>query len=270
MSPPLAEPVSLAELKEYCRVEQDDTAQDNTLLTLALGSRSWAEGFARRRFVKQSWRLLLDFFPGYVSPVPSERLGIELPYPPARSVDAFRYLNANGSQTAMVGATDYVLDLESNPARLIPPFGKMWPVARITANAVRVDFTLGYAEPVTVSTASPAVLDQVASSDYTFVATDVGRPISIPDGGPDGKTLNTIVAGITSPPSGTCTLRDELAGAIAGQTALLVNAANGNPAHWEMIRDAIKMLVAHRYDRRAPNGMGIPQNVKDLLYMVRP
>lgn len=263
LTPPVVEPVSLAEFKEFCRVDQDDTSQDNVLITLGMAARSWAEAFTRRRFVQQTWRQLLDCFPGYVSP----NLELVLPYPPVQGIVAFQYQAANGNATAMALDTDYLQDLQSNPARLTPPFGKMWPVNRITPNAVQVDFRVGYAIPVTVSAgADPG---QVVSSAYTFQASDVGRPISVPSAGIGGAPLNTIVAGIASPPSGTATLRDPLAGGLENQAALLVNAANGNPAHWELIKAGIKMLVERWYDIRVPDENNIPMAVKAVLSPVR-
>ncbi len=176
INPPAVEPVSLAELKEFLRVDTGDTSQDNVIATLGMAARGWAETYTRRRFVQQTWRVLMDFFPGYYARVLGQpgssavlsgpallagiRFAIVLDYPPVQSIVQFQYQNANGVVTMLNPATDYVEDLQSNPARLTPPFGAMWPVARVVLNAVQVDYTVGYANPILVSfLASPAPLD---------------------------------------------------------------------------------------------------------------
>lgn len=285
LTPPSVEPVTLAELKEFCRVDLDDTSQDNVLATLGMAARSWAEVFTQRRFVKQTWRLLMDFFPGYIdtklagqrvaSPFVSGsnavlvgiRYAIALPSPPVQSIEAFQYQDANGNVTPMVAGTDYEKDLQSNPARLTPVFGKMWPVARVVPNAVQVDYAVGYAMPVIVSTGSPA--SQITSPNYVFQPTDVGRPISIPFGGANGATLNTVISAVSSPPSGSASLRNAPSTTLQNVVALLVNAANGNPSHWEMIKGGIKMLVEKWYEVRIPDENNIPAQVKSILWPVR-
>jgi len=120
IAPPLVEPVSLPELKQFCRLDPGDTSQDSTISMLGREALSDCETFTARRFVQQTWRLLMDFFPGYVdlklagqkvsSPFVSGsnavlvgiRYAIILPYPPVKELVAFNYLNANGLTTSMI------------------------------------------------------------------------------------------------------------------------------------------------------------------------
>src|SRR5581483_698888 len=85
-----------------------------------MAARIWCEVYTQRRFVKQTWRLLMDFFPGYIdlklagqkvsSPFVSGsnavlvgiRYAILLPYPPVASLVSFTYQDANGQVTNMV------------------------------------------------------------------------------------------------------------------------------------------------------------------------
>lgn len=280
LTPPLVEPVSVAELKEFLRVDADDTSQDNTIATLGMAARAWAETFTRRRFVQQTWRVERDFFPGYYARLTAQpgssailagpallagiRFAFLLDYPPVRSIDNFQYQNANGALTVLNPATDYIQDLQSNPARLSPPFGQMWPVARVILNAVQIDYTVGYAIPIVVSSTSP--LGSIQATGYVFPPTDVGRPISIPGAGQDGGTLNTVISAVASPPTAVAALRDQPLNAVLNVTALLVNAANGNPAHWPLIGTGIKFRVKADYD-------ALPvylERAKDVLYPVRP
>ena len=289
LTPPPVEPVTLAELKEYLRVDPGDTSQDNVILDLAMAARAWAESHTRRCFVASTWRLLVDFFPGYIdlklaganvsSPFVSGsnailvgiRYAAILPYPPVNGIVAFQYQNANGQVTPMVEGVDYIADLISNPARLTPPFGLMWPVARVVVNAINIDFALGYATPLTVSSddGSPPNFYQITSTGYVFQASDIGRPISIEGGAANGGTLNTVIRTISSPPDVNAVLRDPVLSSVSDAAALLVNAPAGNPRHWYLIKRAISSLVIKWFETRIPDEKTIPQRVKDMLSPVR-
>lgn len=247
------------ELKEALRLPPGDTSRDGLLYGLSVSARTWCETVTHRKFVKQGWRLGMDFFPGYIdqkltgskvsSPFVSGsnallvgiRYAIELPYPPVRSV-TIQYQNVNGSPTVMVAGTDFLVDLDSQPARLMPPFGAMWPVARVTANAVQVDYVLGYAAPVAASmTLGSALIGTGSPAGFVFTAANVGQLISIPGAGAAGGTLNTVILSVNG--SGVATARDKAVTAVdvASTTALLVD--HGNPGHWELVKQAIKVLV---------------------------
>jgi hypothetical protein len=119
-NPPVANPVSISELKQMLRLDQGDTSQDDVLMTLNVAATSWCETIAQRRFVQQSWTLMTDFFPGYVdwkligqkvsSPFVSGanavlvglRYAFDLPYCPVQTLNWFQYLNANGTTTSMI------------------------------------------------------------------------------------------------------------------------------------------------------------------------
>ena len=261
VSSPALEPVTLAEIKQFLRVDAGDTSQDATLLDLITSARSWAEVFTKKAFVLQTWTLLLDYFPGYYAMVTGQpgsspvltgpallagiRYAIVLPFPPVIAITNFQYHNADGGVTVMNPATDFIQDLQSNPARLTPPFGQMWPVALVVLNAVQVTFQSGYAVPIDVTgpQGSPAEPNLIAAGAYTFQATDVDRPIMIPGAGPAGGTLNTIVEGVSSPLSSEATLRYMLTTPVSNQPSLLVNNENGPARHWSQIRTGIKFKV---------------------------
>jgi hypothetical protein len=164
ITPPAVEPVTLEELKAFLSLDSDDTSRDGVLIALGLAAREWCESFCQRRFITQTMRLLVDFFPGYIdqklvgqrvsSPFVSGshallvglRWAIALPLPPVQSITTFQYLDANGSPIVMNPGTNYVADLSSQPARLTPPFGQMWPVAQVVVNAVQIDYVVGYGD----------------------------------------------------------------------------------------------------------------------------
>jgi hypothetical protein len=250
------------------RIDQADTSQDDVLNSLNMAARVYCETVTQRKFVEQQWSLQMDFFPGYIdlklagqrvsSPFVSGsnavlvgiRYAIVPPCPPVRSLDAFTYINANGDVTDMMNGSqnpldwNFVLDIESQPARVMPIFGEMWPVAQVIANALTLTYTMGYASPVTVSTTA----DSSALGTATFTSENVGQPVSIPGAGANGTTLNTVIQSVTS---GVGTVRDVPQETVSAETALLVDF--GNTSHWELIKTAIKVLVNAWFVNRLPS-----------------
>lgn len=269
---PVSEPVSVAEMNTYLRLDSD--ADDPLIAGLLIAARRWCEVYTQRRFLYQTIRLLMDFFPGYVdfkltgqrvsSPFVSGsnavlvgiRYAIALPYPPVANIVNFQYQDENGEPITMMAATDYIQDLASQPARLMPLFGQMWPVARVVANAVQVDYVVGYGGQITCSIADAAAV-LTAVSGYTFTQNDVGSPISIPGAAGTDGALNTTIESVDD--NGNATLAANAAVTVAGVASYL-----GKPVP-EMIKVAIKFLVAHWNENRVPDDSDIPRAVKAIL-----
>jgi uncharacterized phiE125 gp8 family phage protein len=162
---PSVEPVSLAEAKAHLRV---DIADDDALIAaLIVTARQCAETITRRALVTQQWLLATDRFPspmagrlteywlgqqwglagmGGVSQFPvTDRTGYGflLPLCPLQSVDSIQYTDTGGGISTMA-VTDYKVDSVSEPARILPAYGKAWPTTRQEINAVQITFTAGY------------------------------------------------------------------------------------------------------------------------------
>jgi hypothetical protein len=209
----------------------------------------------------------MDFFPGYVdfkltgqrisSPFVSGsnavlvgiRYAILLPYPTVSKIVNFQYQDENGNLVTLLTPDDYIQDLQSQPARLMPLFGNMWPVARVVSNAVIVDYVAGYGGNIpVVATAKSAIVN-----GYTFSQTDVGSPISLPG-------FSSFIESVDD--SGNATLAAAPTAAFSG-TAYL-----GKPVPPE-ICIAIKMLVSYWNESRTPNDEDVPRAVKSLLLPYR-
>jgi hypothetical protein len=264
-------------MQDFLRVDPDqDTQLIGSLITAA---RRWCENYTQRRFLFTTVRLLMDFFPGYVdfkltgqrvsSPFVSGsnavlvgiRYAIALPYPIVSRIVKFQYQDQNGDPVVMVVGTDFIQDLSSQPARLMPLFGQMWPVARVTANAVIVDYVSGYGGNITVNTTagSPVI------TGYTFAQTDVGSTISIPGAGVTNLSVpKPFVSTILSvAENGNATLVDNAVTGVENATAYLGQKV---PAEIDI---AIKLLVAQWYENRVPSDTDIPFAVKALLMPYR-
>jgi hypothetical protein len=273
IAPPALEPVTTAQLISYGHIDANEDA--SLLAMLISAAREWAEAFCERAFVFQTKRLLMDFFPGYVdfkmagqrvsSPFVSGsnavlvgiRYAVALPWPIARSVVNFQYQDENGNIQVMAAGTDFIVDLDSQPARLMPLFGQMWPVARVVANAVQVDYVTGYSGPIMVSvTAGSAVL----TSSAGFLQRDVGAPISIPKAADGVAPFVTSILSVDA--NGVATLA-----AMAPHSASLVTTTFGTiPMSVQL---AILALAATWYEKRVPDNNDVPFGVKALLYPYR-
>lgn len=111
-----------------------NTTADPLLSRLITGARTTAERLTRRALVTQTWDLFLDAFPAWE---------IGIPKPPLQSVTSITYVDNDGV-TQTLATDQYQVDIKSEPARIVPAFGVVWPVTRWQPNAVTVRFVCGY------------------------------------------------------------------------------------------------------------------------------
>lgn len=155
--PPVAEPVSLAEVKAQLTLETDE---DDVLISTMIGAaREHAEGHCNRGFVEQTIELTLDAFPSsartshtcaygfYPYLCQACSLFIELPFGKLAEEPEIelKYINAAGDEITLVEDTDYVVDAVSVPGRIHLAPNKSWPTTRPQWNAVKVTYTVGSA-----------------------------------------------------------------------------------------------------------------------------
>ena len=138
---PTEEPLTLAEAKLHLRV--DGTDEDSLITALIVAAREAAEHETGRAFVTQTLELVLDEFPE----------AFVLRRPPVASVTSVKYLDPATGAELTLDPADTLLDNISEPAYLVPAYGKSWPTARATANAVRVRYVAGYGAAAAVPVA---------------------------------------------------------------------------------------------------------------------
>jgi uncharacterized phiE125 gp8 family phage protein len=135
--PPASEPLSLAEAKNFLRVEHD--ADDALIAALIASARAQVEAATRRVLITQEWRIALDRWPA--RPIVS-------PVNPLRALLGARVLDANGESSALALET-FTLDTVSVPGRI--GFERANAVAPGRALAgIELDVSAGHGEAASV------------------------------------------------------------------------------------------------------------------------
>jgi uncharacterized phiE125 gp8 family phage protein len=171
ITPPAAEPVSLAEVKADLRIDHtDDDARLERLITEARQSIDGPRPWFVRSLMPQTWEVSLDAFPA------SEIL---LPTAPVQSITTVYYDDADGVQQEVPGA-DYYLDDAQEPPWAIPVSGGWTASPMSAANAVRVRFVSGYADADAVPGSIKAAIRLMVQHAY--------------DGADNAKTVDALLA----------------------------------------------------------------------------
>ena len=168
ITPPAAEPVTLAQAKAHLRVDWTD--DDSYITTLIAAARRYCEVSAKRTFVNTVYAMIDDGFPFSVNPINRQirqfygqfqtaqgavfpgvlalNAGvIQFPRAPLVSVQSVQYLDANGTLQTMPSSS-YIVATGS-PGRMQPTFGTIWPVTLPVISAVTIEFTAGYGPDAT-------------------------------------------------------------------------------------------------------------------------
>jgi uncharacterized phiE125 gp8 family phage protein len=130
VNPPAVEPLTLTETKRWLRV---DHADDDTLITgLIKSARERIEGRTGRAIMAQTWRIVLDRWPGEAR--------VPLPVLPVLSVSAVRVLDAAGTP-AVLASTLYAIEPGSEPPVLAV---KSPPNPGRVRGGIEIDAVAGY------------------------------------------------------------------------------------------------------------------------------
>lgn len=128
--------IELAEARLHARAT--DVEEEDVLFT------SWirqaterAQSITRRQLLTATCRMVLDAFPRHGLLV-IERV-------PLIAVTSIEYYDEAGALQTL-SASNYVVDADSEPARVWLADGFTWPATQVRPNAVRVNFTCGYGE----------------------------------------------------------------------------------------------------------------------------
>ncbi len=177
------EPISLEEARAQCNLDvfgsPPESEHDFWLENIGVpASRQYCENYKGVAYAPRTMELVSNAFPA---------AEMDLPFGPVQSVTSVKYLDDVIAQAAYDAAytaaydiefassadvdlataagvaagdiafaaaleqtidpADYVLDVYSTPARLLPAYGVSWPSARNATNSVRVRYVTGYNLP---------------------------------------------------------------------------------------------------------------------------
>lgn len=164
---PTAEPLSLSEVKSFLRL---DVSDDDPIVTMILSSaRKMAEQYTLRSFITQTYDLWMDRWPSGKSNVfwdgikeasatilSSEQRFVVLPMPPLISVTHVKtYDNSDAATT--FASTNYIVDTDQNPGRIILKNSSIWPLDLRAAKAINIQYVAGYGSS---GTSVPAAIRQ--------------------------------------------------------------------------------------------------------------
>jgi uncharacterized phiE125 gp8 family phage protein len=134
LTPPALEPVLLADVKLFLKVEHDN--DDDVIAALIAAARVHVEMQTRRALIDQTWRLTRDVWPA----------GGRLPILPAplKAVTAIRVFDADGPPH-LLDVDDFDIDTASAPAVLAFGRGALRAPGRLAAG-IEIDITAGYGD----------------------------------------------------------------------------------------------------------------------------
>jgi uncharacterized phiE125 gp8 family phage protein len=263
---PSADPIDLVEAKLHLRV----TFTDDDLLIKALirAATQYAQDYLQKKLVAQRVRMVVDAFPS------SSMLGAPYNRPYSRPANAL-YLEAGPVQnvvsvgyTAMDGtaqvapSSGYIVDYASDPVRITPVFGQIWPIPIIQIGAVNVLMDVGYAAPIKADVTA----NTVTVSGWPTLA--VGAAVRFSNSGgalPAPLQEQTDYYVLTNPSAGVYTL----SATVAGATIDITDTGTGTSFLGEVpegIKGWLKLRIGSFYENREELSNG---NLQPLPYVDR-
>ena len=154
---PTQEPVTLQEVKEYLRVE--DNTDERNLRPLIETARRYAEEHMSRTLMSTTYTQYLDSVDELEDPLwEGVRTGpylnfyknyIQLAKAPVISVAHVKTYDDSDNATTM-SSSKYYVDNAGEPARLVLRTGETWPSALRVANAIEIQFSAGYSSAYSI------------------------------------------------------------------------------------------------------------------------
>jgi uncharacterized phiE125 gp8 family phage protein len=157
------ESVSIAEVKAQARI--DGTEEDDLIAAYITAARQWCEAYVARPLTATavSYRLSLDSFCDrryYKDGV------LYFPVAPVLASSGITYQPSDGSTSATWASSNYSIDVYSEPARLAPVYGQVYPDTRAQLNAITIPFTAGYSTGADVPQGCRTAIKMLAAHWY--------------------------------------------------------------------------------------------------------
>ena len=176
--------VAACEFSSEVIVNAATTPEDSLVTDIITASREWVEGYLRRQIMPATWDLYLQDWPGSFNQGRErnrafyngynnhnynlQALAIILPFGNLISVDSFKYKDCNGTETALVENTDYIVQKNGEfYGKLILPYGRLWPVTVLyPSNPITITFTCGWATAADVPRSIKSAIKMICADLY--------------------------------------------------------------------------------------------------------
>lgn len=163
--------VDVAFMKEHLLIDHDlDDYYIESLISSAILT---VENITNRRLSLSTWKAYADEWPTDY---------FKIPYGQLRSVARVTYKNSGGDEVTLDPDT-YIVDVESDPGRVMLGYGKSWPsVPLYPSNPICIEFTCGYEDvpwPLKVAVMMTAT-DLYQNRGSVMVAGGTVRLVEIP------------------------------------------------------------------------------------------
>lgn len=152
---PATEPVTLAEAKLWCRIEQDVTDEDTLVNSLIAGARQYLEDTFWVPIITQTWAMQFD----------KDELNLlvwNINKAPLTSVSSITYYDSNNALQTLA-ASSYEVDIYGSPARFRI---KTMPNVYDRMNVLQVNFVCGWANAAAVPQPIKDAMRMIIASNY--------------------------------------------------------------------------------------------------------
>jgi uncharacterized phiE125 gp8 family phage protein len=163
ITPSTAESVSLAEVKAQARIDHAD--EDDLIAAYIVAARQWCESYVSRPLTATAvtYRLQLVTF---CDPRYYHKGVIYFPVAPVLATTGISYLPSDGSSSTTWASSDYTFDTNSEPARLAPIYGAVYPDTLSQLDAITIPFTAGYSTAADVPQGCRTAIKMLAAELY--------------------------------------------------------------------------------------------------------
>jgi uncharacterized phiE125 gp8 family phage protein len=159
---PIALPINLAEAKLWVRATYDD--DDVLIKALIRAATEYAEVYTQKILVGARVKTTYDAFPtsgfysGFVfnNPHARPKNALYLERGRVQNVVSVNYLDTGGVVQTFDPSL-YVVDYSSDPVRITPVFGQVWPIPQPQIASVWVIYDVGYAAPIKTDIAANTI-----------------------------------------------------------------------------------------------------------------
>lgn len=132
---PLIDPITLEIARKQSRVEE--VIEDDLISIYIAAATRWTEIFLSRQLITATWKKIIDKFP--LNQV------IKLPNGPVQTVTSIKFFDVDSIEQT-VPSIDYIVDIDSIVARVVPVPEKTWPTTENRINAVSIEYIAGYGD----------------------------------------------------------------------------------------------------------------------------